>query len=77
MTLEDSKEGRRNIERLIEVTWHEFVEAWKSVEYPARAGDAIEDVLWTSIPLDEGGRKWIRGIMIPKALRSAHISNSH
>jgi len=77
MTLEDSKEGRKNIERLIEVTWLEFVEAWKNVEYPARAGDAIEDVLWTSIPLDEGGRKWIRGIMIPKALRSAHISNSH
>jgi len=65
-TLEDAKEARKNIEKLIEATWHEFVEVWKDVENPARAGDAVEDVLWTSIPLDERGRKWVRGIMITR-----------
>ena len=75
-TLVDATEGRKNIEKLIEATWHEFVEVWKDVENPARAGDAVEDVLWTSIPLDEGGRKWIRGIMVTKAWRSTHIADA-
>lgn len=75
-TLEDAKEGRKNIEKLIEATWHEFVEVWQDVENPARAGDAVEDVLWTSIPLDEGGKKWIRGIMDTKARWSTHIADA-
>jgi hypothetical protein len=75
-TLEGAKEGRNNIEKLIEATWNEFVEVWKDVENPARAGDAVEDVLWTSMPLDEGGTKWIRGIMITWAQWSAHISDA-
>lgn len=74
-TLEDAREGRNNVEKLIEATWNEFVEVWKDVENPARAGDAVEDVLWTSIPLDEGGRKWIRGITITTTQRSAHMTH--
>ena len=75
-TLEDAKGGRQNIEKLIEATWNEFVEVWKDVENPARAGDAVEDVLWTSMPLDEGGREWIRGIIITRAQWSAHIPDA-
>lgn len=75
-TLEDAKEGRRNIEKLIEATWHEFVEVWREVENPARAGDAVEDVLWTTIPLDVGGRKRIRGILITRAQWSAHMPDA-
>ena len=75
-TLEDAKEGRSNIEKLIEATWNEFVEVWKDVENPARAGDAVEDVLWTSLPLDEEGRKWIRGIVNTRAQWNAYIPNA-
>jgi hypothetical protein len=75
-TLEDAREGRSNIEKLIEATWREFVEVWRDVENPARTGDAVEDVLWTSVPLDEEGRKWIRGTIITSAQRTAHVSDA-
>jgi hypothetical protein len=75
-TIEDAREGRNNIEKLIGATWNEFVEVWKDVENPGRAGDAVEDVLWTSIPLEEGGKKWIRGIMITNTRWSAHKSDA-
>ena len=75
-SLEDAKDGRNNVEKLIEATWNEFVEVWREVENPARAGDAVEDVLWASVPLDEGGQKWIRGIIVTRTQWNAHIPDA-
>lgn len=55
-SIEEVREGRRNLERILRACWEEYVET-SDVNGP----DHVEELLWMNIPLDLNGHKFIRG----------------
>lgn len=70
--MEDELKGRRVLLSLIKKVWGSFAESGAR-----RGSGTVEEVLWTEIPIEEGGSETIRGRCPSFELLYSAIYGSH